>query len=116
MMNLIKELKIDIVKGLQFLFTVCKRGFMFSLALSLFIVFFCLKNILCKGEPCTDWIVFISAVIFLTTVFLYILDALSFIAKGIKLAWRFYRSKQREKAKLERLKDDKNRVTVALLK
>lgn len=116
MMNLIKELKIDIENCLRFIITNCNRGFMFALSLSLFVVFFCLKAFLCKGEFYTDVIVLVSLVILLTTIFLYIMDGISFVAKSLKLAWRFYRSKQREKAKQEWLKDDKNRVTVSLLK
>lgn len=108
-MNLIKELKIDIENCLQFIITNCKRGFMFALSLSAVIVISVLPRFVEMNYSWMNMALFISLIICLTSLFLYIMDA-------FKLAWRFYRSKQREKAKQERLKDDKNRVTVALLK
>lgn len=81
------------------------RSFIFALSLAIAIA----SRVLPLNEIGCAWIVLVSLVILLTTIFLYIMDA-------FKFAWRFYRSTQREKAKQERLKDDKNRVTVALLR
>jgi chromate transport protein ChrA len=81
------------------------RSFIFALSLAIAIA----SRVLPLNEIDCAWIVLVSLVILLTTIFLYIMDA-------FKLAWRFYRSKQREKARQERSKEDKNRVTVSLLK
>ena len=88
------------------------RSFIFALSLAIAIA----SRVLPLNEIDCAGIVLASLVILLTTIFLYIMDGIGFVAKSLKFAWRFYRSKQREKARQERLKDDKNRVTVSLLK
>lgn len=80
MINIFKELKIVLPKSIKFLIRTLKRKDMLAFCISLFIVFFCLIDVLCKSTFSVNCVVLFSSTVALTCIFLYIFD----FVNGIK--------------------------------
>ena len=80
MINIVKEIKINILHSVKFLIRVYKRSSMFAFSLALFVVFALLSDYFCQFEGFRLIVVECSATVSLTCIFLYIFD----FVNGIK--------------------------------
>ena len=104
MINIVKELKINILNSVKFLMRVCKRGTMFAFTLSICIVLALSMHYLDQSTGCRLVMFECSSIVCLTCIFLYIVDFI----KAIK---KFFADKAEER-RLKELAKKMTRVTV----
>jgi hypothetical protein len=84
MINIVKELKINILNSVKFIMRVYKRGTMFAFTLSICIVLALSMHYFGNFDGFRFVLLELSTAICLTCVFLYIVDFIKFIIKSIK--------------------------------
>jgi hypothetical protein len=84
MINIVKEIKINILNSVKFLMRVCKRGTMFAFTLSICIVLALSMHYLDQSAGCRLVMFECSAIVCLTCIFLYLVDFIKAIKKFFK--------------------------------
>lgn len=104
MINIVKEIKINILNSVKFLMRVCKRGTMFAFTLSICIVLALSMHYLDQSAGCRLVMFECSAIACLTCIFLYIADF-------IKATKKFFEAKEEER-KFKKLAEKMTKVTI----